>query len=65
MGFVGEAYGDRLLAGLAVHRGEQVYVEAKDGKGTFEPHDVRVGIVDGNRVQVAEGLAEGDEVTLR
>jgi HlyD family secretion protein len=47
------------------YRGEQVYVEAKDGNGTFEARDVRIGIVDGTRVQVAEGLAEGDEVTLR
>ena len=47
------------------YRGEQVYVEARDGDGTFAPRDVRIGIVDGTRVQVAEGLAEGDEVTLR
>jgi HlyD family secretion protein len=47
------------------YRGEQVYVEAKDGTGLFEPRDIRVGIVDGTRVQVADGLAEGDEVTLR
>jgi len=47
------------------YRGEQVYVERVDGAGVFEPRDVRIGIVDGNRVQVAEGLAEGDEVTVR
>jgi HlyD family secretion protein len=47
------------------YRGEQVYVEAKNGDGVFAPRDVRIGIVDGSRVQVADGLAEGDEVALR
>ena len=47
------------------YRGEQVYVEARNGAAGFAPRDVRIGIVDGSRVQVAEGLAEGDEVTLR
>jgi HlyD family secretion protein len=47
------------------YRGEQTWVEARDGDGRFAPRDVRVGIVDGSRVQVAEGLVEGDEVTLR
>jgi HlyD family secretion protein len=46
------------------YRGEQVYVEARNGDG-FAPRDVRIGIVDGTRVQVADGLAEGDEVVLR
>jgi HlyD family secretion protein len=47
------------------YRGEQTYVEARNGDGSFVPRDVRVGIVDGDRVQVAEGLEEGDEVALR
>jgi HlyD family secretion protein len=47
------------------YRGEQVYVEARNGAGAFAPRDVRIGIVDGSRVQVADGLAEGDEVVLR
>jgi HlyD family secretion protein len=47
------------------YRGEQVYVEARNGEGVFAPRDVRIGIVDGARVEVAEGLAEGDEVALR
>jgi HlyD family secretion protein len=46
------------------YRGEQVYVEAKNGDG-FAPRDVVVGIVDGERVQIEGGLAEGDEVVLR
>jgi RND family efflux transporter MFP subunit len=47
------------------YRGEQTYVEARNGDGGYAPVDVRVGIVDGSRVQVAEGLAEGDEVAIR
>ena len=47
------------------YRGEQVYVEARNGDGLVASRDVRIGIVDGARVQVAEGLAEGDEVVLR
>jgi HlyD family secretion protein len=47
------------------YRGEQVYVESKNGEDGFAPRDVRIGIVDGARVQVADGLAEGDEVALR
>jgi len=46
------------------YRGEQIYVEVANGAG-FAPRDVRIGIVDGTRVQVADGLAEGDEVALR
>jgi RND family efflux transporter MFP subunit len=47
------------------YRGEQVYVEARNGEGLFSPRDVTIGIVDGSRVQVADGLAEGEEVALR
>jgi multidrug efflux pump subunit AcrA (membrane-fusion protein) len=47
------------------YRGEQVYVEVVNGTSSSAPHDVRVGIVDGTRVQVVDGLAEGDEVVLR
>jgi HlyD family secretion protein len=47
------------------YRGEQTYVEARNGEGAFSPVDVRVGIVDGARVEVAEGLDEGDVVALR
>jgi HlyD family secretion protein len=47
------------------YRGEQVYVDARNGEAGFVPRDVTIGIVDGGRVQVAAGLAEGDEVALR
>jgi HlyD family secretion protein len=64
---VTEVVEDALLLPEAAlrYRGEQVYVEAKNGNGLFEARDVAIGIVDGSRVQVAEGLAEGDEVALR
>jgi HlyD family secretion protein len=64
---VTEVVEDALLVPEAAlrYRGEQVYVEARDGAAGFAARDVRIGIVDGSRVQVAEGLAEGDEVTLR
>ena len=64
---VTEVVEDALLVPEAAlrYRGEQVYVEARDGEAGFAARDVRIGIVDGSRVQVAEGLVEGDEVTLR
>jgi HlyD family secretion protein len=64
---VTEVVEDALLVPEAAlrYRGEQVYVEARNGEGGFAPRDVRIGIVDGSRVQLAEGLVEGDEVTLR
>jgi HlyD family secretion protein len=46
------------------YRGEQVFVEVMNGTD-LEPRDVQIGIVDGSRVQVADGLAEGEEVVLR
>jgi HlyD family secretion protein len=64
---VTEVVEDALLLPEAAlrYRGEQVYVEAENGEGTFAPRDVTIGIVDGARVQVAEGLVEGEEVVLR
>ena len=63
---VTEVVDDALLVpeGALRYRGEQVFVEAKDGDG-FAPRDVRIGIVDGARVQIEEGVAEGDVVVLR
>jgi HlyD family secretion protein len=64
---VAEVVEDALLLPEAAlrYRGDQHYVEVRNGDGAFAPRDVRIGIVDGSRVQVAEGLAEGDEVVLR
>lgn len=49
------------------YRGEQIYVDTRVGGGTtgIEPKDIEVGIVDGSRVQILSGLAEGDEVLLK
>ena len=49
------------------YRGEQVLVHCpnRDGDGASEERPVRIGIVDGSRVQVLEGLASGDVVVLR
>jgi HlyD family secretion protein len=49
------------------YRGDQIYVEwvNRDGNPGLEPHDIEIGIVDGTRVQVLEGLSDGDEVQLQ
>jgi HlyD family secretion protein len=46
------------------YRGDQVFVQMPDGTGLVE-RPVRIGIVDGDRVQVLEGLAAGDAVVLQ
>jgi RND family efflux transporter MFP subunit len=46
------------------YRGDQVYVEMPNGDGQPAERDIRIGIVDGARVQVLEGLEPGDEVVL-
>jgi HlyD family secretion protein len=48
------------------YRGEEIYVEkvVRSSAAQIEPRTVEVGIVDGSRVQVLSGLAEGDEVRL-
>jgi HlyD family secretion protein len=49
------------------YRGDEVFVQSPgdaDGDGGGE-RPVRVGIVDGKRVQILEGLAEGDAVVLQ
>jgi HlyD family secretion protein len=48
------------------YQGERIYVEAVDdgAPGALE-RDVEIGIVDGTRVQVLKGLAEGERVRVR
>jgi HlyD family secretion protein len=49
------------------YRGDRIFVEARrngDAPG-FEPRDVEVGIVDGERVQILSGLEAGAEVRLQ
>jgi HlyD family secretion protein len=48
------------------YRGDRVYVEAvTDGGPGVEERDVELGIVDGSRVQVLRGVAEGERVRVR
>jgi HlyD family secretion protein len=49
------------------YRGEQIYVDKvlRESAARVEPVDVAIGIVEGARVQVLSGLAEGDEVRLK
>ncbi|MEQ1504053.1 MAG: efflux RND transporter periplasmic adaptor subunit [Myxococcota bacterium] len=42
--------------------GDRVFVEVETGPGRFEPRDVKVGLSDGLKIEVLEGLAEGDRV---
>ncbi|HKO95192.1 MAG TPA: efflux RND transporter periplasmic adaptor subunit, partial [Polyangiaceae bacterium] len=48
-----------------IHTGEQAYVFVDTGAGRFEPRTVRVGAEAGERVQVLEGVAEGERVVSR
>ncbi len=49
------------------YRGDQIYVETvtRDGANAIEPRNVTIGIVDGTRVQVLDGLEAGEEVRLK
>jgi hypothetical protein len=49
------------------YQGDRIYVEARNGSDPplFEAHDVTIGIVDGEKVQIVEGLEAGAEVRLQ
>ena len=47
------------------YRGDQVFVRSPNGAGGSVERPVRIGIVDGSRVQVLEGLSAGDDVVLQ
>ena len=47
------------------YRRDEVFVEVANGAGPPERRDVRVGIVDGERVQLLEGVEPGEEVVLQ
>ena len=47
------------------YRGDEVYVERRNGDAPGEEQVVRVGIVDGSRVQILEGLEPGDVVRVQ
>lgn len=54
-----------LPEGALRYRGDDVYVRVPRGKDGFDERSVEVGIVDGDRVQILEGLSPGDEVFLQ
>lgn len=47
------------------YRGDEVYVLLPSGDGPPSERPVKVGIVDGTRVQLLEGVSEGEEVLLQ
>jgi HlyD family secretion protein len=63
---VAEVVEDALVVPeTALHyRGGEVFVHTLNGSG-LEERPVRVGIVDGARVQILEGAAEGDAVVVK
>jgi HlyD family secretion protein len=46
------------------YEGAEVYVEVRNGEG-FGRRSVKVGVVDRDRVQLLEGVQEGEEVRLQ
>jgi HlyD family secretion protein len=46
------------------YQGADIYVEVRNGDG-FERRDVKIGIVDRDRVQLLSGVTEGEEVRLQ
>jgi len=47
------------------YRGDEVFVLRPNGDGGSVEQPVRIGIVDGSRVQVVEGVEAGDAVVLQ
>ncbi len=71
-GQFGEAEFERTAsAGLfvprdaVIHAGEHDYVYVATSGDRFDPHVVRTGLARGDRIQVLEGVAEGDRVVSR
>jgi Cu(I)/Ag(I) efflux system membrane fusion protein/cobalt-zinc-cadmium efflux system membrane fusion protein len=51
-------------ANAVLDSGRQQVVFVSRGEGTFMPHTVKVGRRDGDRVEVLEGLQEGEQVAM-
>jgi len=47
------------------YRGDQVYVESPGDAEIPNRHDISIGIVDGAKVQVLEGIEAGEQVILQ
>jgi Cu(I)/Ag(I) efflux system membrane fusion protein len=52
-------------ADAVIDTGERRVVFVRAGIGRFEPREVKIGARAGDRVQVLEGLSEGEEVVVR
>ena len=50
--------------GLLQFEGEQSYVEIATGDQQFERRDVTLGLSDGIKVEVLEGVGAGDEIKV-
>lgn len=48
-----------------IRTGEHDYVFLDMGAGRFEPRTVRIGAQSGDRVQIIDGISEGDQVVTR
>jgi Cu(I)/Ag(I) efflux system membrane fusion protein len=55
----------RVPSDAIIRTGEKDVVFVALGAGKFAPHEVRVGASDGEFVEIASGLAEGQEVVTR
>ena len=49
---------------LMQFEGDKPFVEVKTGPTTFERRNLKVGISDGIRIEVLEGIEEGDEIKV-
>ena len=55
-----------VIPEMALHyQGAEIYVETRNAAGETERRDVEIGIVDGSKVQVLEGLDAGEIVYLQ
>jgi Cu(I)/Ag(I) efflux system membrane fusion protein len=60
-----ESTGIVIPKDAVIHTGEHDYVFVDAGSGRFEPRTVGVGNQVGDRVQILEGLVEGERVVSR
>jgi Cu(I)/Ag(I) efflux system membrane fusion protein len=57
--------GLRMPADAVVHSGNRDIVFVALGEGKFQPREVKLGAKSGDRVQVLEGVKEGEDVVTR
>lgn len=55
-----------VIPETALHyHGDEIYVETSNGAGEPERRDIEIGIVDGSKIQVLEGIEAGEIVYLQ